>query len=209
RDGIADRRGMVAHRLLLAPLLGARLRPDGAAAQRIGRPMHRNPPQPVADVVLAGELFAVPVQREKNILRDLLGGGIVPGDAQGDRKHHPLMGLDEAAEFHVGKCHAFMNQTLSSCLYGGWSARGCKIRQWVVEFCLERAASANAIAGSLTSGRQPRKSCARAEMPELAAGMGGGYCMQLTATGFRRGHAGSSDLGCAIPRQNLASKFLP
>jgi hypothetical protein len=41
----------------------------------------------------------------------------------------------------------------------------------------------------------------------VGASAASGYCMQLTATGFRRDHAGSSDFGCAMPRQNLASKF--
>jgi len=43
----------------------------------------------------------------------------------------------------------------------------------------------------------------------VGASAASGYCMQLTATGFRRDHAGSSDFGCAMPRQNLASKFWP
>ena len=34
------------------------------------------------------------------------------------------------------------------------------------------------------------------------------YCMQLTATGLSRDQAGSVEVGCAMPRQNLASKLL-
>jgi hypothetical protein len=34
------------------------------------------------------------------------------------------------------------------------------------------------------------------------------YCMQLTATGLSRGHAGLVEVGCAMSRQNLLRKLL-
>ena len=45
------------------------------------------------------EPLAAAVEFEEDILGDLLGGGALAGDAQGEREDHALVGLDQSAEF--------------------------------------------------------------------------------------------------------------
>src|ERR1019366_6956771 len=87
-----------------------------APPQRIRRPAHRHPPQPVNCVQRRLDLAQMPIQLEKNILRNLLGQPAIAGHPGGERKHHRLVLVHELFKLrlpvvgHISRCYSLIRR---------------------------------------------------------------------------------------------------
>jgi hypothetical protein len=91
--------------------------------------MHGDSAKPEAHMILALKLLCAAIERQKDILGDFFGGTVVAGDAQGDGKHHALVGLNQPAKVVVFDRHDALILSIRERKNGGMQ-----------KFCADRSA---------------------------------------------------------------------